>query len=81
MRGDHSLAVRHLWDTHGTTVPRQSSTVATIEKRGGIKGDIRYRVRVRVQGEEKRTRTFKPRTGGELWAKKVTATDAPHSKS
>jgi len=45
--------------------------VATIEKRLGTNGDIRYRVRVRLRGEKPRARTFKRKTDADLWAKKV----------
>jgi integrase len=42
--------------------------MATIEKREGNDG-VRYRVRIR--GEQPRTRTFKRKTDAALWAKKV----------
>ena len=45
--------------------------MATIEKRIGANGDVRYRVRVRLRGEQPRARTFKRKTDAELWAKKV----------
>ena len=45
--------------------------MATIEKRVGKNGDIRYRVRVRLRGEQPRARTFRRKTDAELWAKKV----------
>jgi integrase len=44
--------------------------MATIEKREGSRGTT-YRVRVRLNGELQRTRTFKRKTDAELWAKKV----------
>ena len=40
--------------------------MAAIEKRGD-----RYRVKVRIKGEEPRTRTFTRKTDALLWAKKV----------
>jgi hypothetical protein len=52
--------------------------VATIEKRIGTNGDIRYRVRVRLRGEQPRARTLKRKTDAELWAKKVES-DLGHS--
>jgi len=45
--------------------------VATIEKRIGSDGDVRYRVRVRLRGEQPRTRTFERKTDAKLWAKKI----------
>jgi integrase len=45
--------------------------VATIEKRVSERGDISYRVRIRLSGEKPRTRTFNRKTDAELWSKKV----------
>ena len=46
--------------------------MATIEKRGD-----RYRVKIRIKGEQPRTRTFKRKTDADLWAKK-TESDLGH---
>lgn len=42
--------------------------MATIERREGKNG-VKYRVRVRLQGETSRTRTFKRKADAEAWAK------------
>jgi len=45
--------------------------MATIEKRESSKGEVRYRVRVRLRGEQQRTRTCKRLTDAKAWAVKV----------
>lgn len=45
--------------------------MATIETRTLSDGSKRYRVRIRLQGEEPRTRTFKRLTDAKLWAAKA----------
>ena len=45
--------------------------MATIEKRKNAKGEVHYRVRIRLRGDKPRTRTFKRRTDADLWSKKV----------
>src|SRR5207342_3545524 len=57
-------------DTHGTAAPNKSH-MATIEPRKLKDGSTRYRVRVRLQGELPRTKTFKRLTDAKAWAAKV----------
>jgi integrase len=45
--------------------------MATIERRKAKDGTYRFRVKVRIHGENPRTRTFKRKTDADLWSKKV----------
>ena len=63
-------------DTHGTAATNFDQ-LATIEPRTLKDGSRRYRVRVRLQGELPRTKTFKRLTDAKAWAAKI-ETDMGH---